>query len=85
MRRKAPLGLLKEEKTLAQLSSKYGVSTKQLTRWKNHALAELPRLFETKNDQSQETYDRKINELYMEIGRKASDTLPYFLRYVAQS
>lgn len=61
--------LLKEDKTLAQLSSEFGVSTKQLTRWKNHALAELPRLFETKSDQSQEKYETKINELYAEIGR----------------
>lgn len=61
--------LLKEEKTLAQLSSEFGVSTKQLTRWKNHALAELPRLFETKSDQNQEKYETKINELYAEIGR----------------
>jgi len=61
--------LLKEEKTLAQLSSEYGVSTKQLTRWRNHALAELPRLFETNRDQSQEKYETKINELYAEIGR----------------
>jgi len=61
--------LLKEEKTLAQLSSEYGVSTTQLTRWKNYVLAEMPRLFETKNDQSQEKYDRKINDLYAEIGR----------------
>jgi len=50
--------LLKEEKTLAQLSSEYGVSTTQLTRWKNYVLAEMPRLFETKNDQSQEKYDQ---------------------------
>ena len=61
--------LLQEEKTLTQLSSEYGVSTKQLTRWKNHALAEMPRLFESKNDKSQEKYDSKINELYAEIGR----------------
>jgi putative transposase len=40
-----------------------------LTRWKNHALAEMPRLFETRNDQSQEKYEGKINELYAEIGR----------------
>lgn len=61
--------LLQEEKTLTQLSSEYGVSTKQLTRWKNYALAELPRLFETKNDKSQEKYEGKINDLYAEIGR----------------
>lgn len=61
--------VLQEEKTLTQLASEYGVSTKQLTRWKNHALAEMPRLFETKPEQSQEKYEGKINELYAEIGR----------------
>ena len=64
--------LLQEEKTLAQLSSEYGVSSKQLTRWKNHALAEMPRLFENKKEQSQEKYERKINDLYAEIGRLTS-------------
>ena len=66
---KIVIELLKEEKTLAQLSSEYGVCTKQLTRWRNYALAELPHLFENKSDQSQEKYENKINELYAEIGR----------------
>ena len=66
---KIVIELLKEEKTVNQLSSEYGVSTKQLSRWKNYALAEMPRLFEGKPDKSQEEYDRKINELYAEIGR----------------
>jgi putative transposase len=61
--------LLKEEKTLTQLAAEYGVSTKQLTRWKNYALAEMPRLFERQTDQLKEKYESKINELYAEIGR----------------
>jgi putative transposase len=61
--------LLQEEKTLTQLSSEYGVSSKQLIRWKNHVLTEMPRLFERKSEGSQEKYDNKINELYGEIGR----------------
>lgn len=61
--------LLKEEKTVAQLASETGVSSKQLTRWKNHALSEMPRLFDTKADRRQEKYESKINELYTEIGR----------------
>ena len=61
--------LLKEEKTLAQLSSEYGVCTKQLTRWKNHVLTEMPSLFENKNEQKRQKYESKINELYAEIGR----------------
>ena len=66
---KIVIELLKEEKTLAQLSSEYGVSTTQLTRWKNYALAEMPGLFESKNHKSQEKYESKINDLYAEIGR----------------
>jgi putative transposase len=66
---KIVIELLKEEKPLTQLSSEYGVCTKQLTRWKNYALAEMPRLFESKNDRGQEKYDSKLNELYAEIGR----------------
>ena len=61
--------LLKEEKSLTQLASEYGGSTKQLTRWKNHALAEMPRLFERKSDKTKEKYETKLNELYAEIGR----------------
>lgn len=61
--------LLKEEKTLSQLASESGVSSKQLSRWKNHALSELPRLFESKEDKSKEKYESKLNELYAEIGR----------------
>lgn len=61
--------LLKEEKTLSQLASESGVSSKQLSHWKNHALSEMPRLFENKGDKSKEKYETKLNELYAEIGR----------------
>ena len=66
---KIVIELLKEEKSLAQLSSEYGVSPKQLTRWKNYTLAEMPRLFERNSEQMKEKYETKINELYAEIGR----------------
>lgn len=61
--------VLKEEKTLNQICSEFGVSSKQLSRWKNHTLAELPRLFENNSEQVKEQYEQKINELYAEIGR----------------
>ena len=60
--------ILKEEKTLAQLASETGVSTKQITRWRNYALVEMPRLFERKPDKMKEKYEQKIHELYAEIG-----------------
>ena len=66
---KIVIEILKEEKTLTQLSSEYGVSSKQLTRWRNQALTEMPRLFETNSGKQQEQQAEKINELYAEIGR----------------
>lgn len=66
---KIVIEILKEEKTLTQLSSEYGVSSKQLTRWRTHALTEMPRLFETNSGKKQEQQAEKINELYAEIGR----------------
>lgn len=40
------LELLREEKTVSQVSSEYGVHSNQLYRWKAQVLEELPTLFE---------------------------------------
>lgn len=61
--------LLKEEKTIGQIAAETGVSAKQLNRWRELALTELPRLFETSGDDTQAKYEQKINQLYAEIGR----------------
>jgi putative transposase len=45
--------LLTEEKTVTQIAPETGVSTKQLIRWRDLALTELPWLFETKGDDCQ--------------------------------
>ncbi len=42
---KVVLEALKEDKTLAELSSKCGVHSKVISRWKNEAIAALPKLF----------------------------------------
>ena len=64
--------LLREEKTLAQISSEYGVAVTQLSAWKATALKGLPSLFE--NDYKavesvKADCDRQMQELYGEIGR----------------
>ena len=66
---KVVIELLKEEKTVAQLAAETGVSPKQLNRWRDLALTEMPRLFETSSDDSQTKYEQKMTELYAEIGR----------------
>lgn len=49
---KTVIELLKEEKTSSEMVSEYGDSTKQLTGWKNHAVAEMHRLFERQADKT---------------------------------
>ena len=69
LKAKIVIEMLQEEKTLTQLASDYEVSTKQLSRWKNHVLSEMPRLFEKQVSQNQEKQEHKLTELYAEIGR----------------
>ena len=42
---KVALEAIKQDKTIAQLSSKYGVHFNQISRWKKHLLNELPGIF----------------------------------------
>jgi len=65
------LELLKEEKTLAQLSAGYGVHSNVLREWKAHALAQLPALFEKRDGvaEREAAHTKEVEELYAEIGR----------------
>jgi transposase-like protein len=66
------LELLKEEKSVAQISSEYGVHANQLYRWKTQALEGLPKLFEDNHKTEkveQAAHEHQLEELYAEIGR----------------
>jgi len=66
------LEILKEEKTVNQIASEYGVHPNVLYRWKKQALENFPKLFEDENRSTQERQaeqERQVNELYSEIGR----------------
>jgi transposase-like protein len=66
------LEILKEEKTVNQIASEYGVHPNALYRWKKQALEKLPKLFEDENKGErarQAEQERQMNELYNEIGR----------------
>ena len=61
---------LREEKTLAQLASDYGVHPTQISTWKTTALAELPQVFERRDRTADQVAacERQVEELYAEIG-----------------
>ena len=66
------LEILKEEKTVNQIASEYGIHPNVLYRWKKQALENLPKLFEDENKgerDRQAEHERQVNELYSEIGR----------------
>ena len=65
--------MLKEEKTIGQLASEYGVSTKQLGRWRTIALENFPRLFEAEAEKVQQQHEQQVQELYAEIGRLTTE------------
>lgn len=65
--------ILREEKTLSQIASEYGIHTNVITRWRDQALAALPRAF---NDQAaveqvakEAAWEKEREELYAEIGK----------------
>jgi transposase-like protein len=65
------LELLKEAKTISQLSSEYGVHVTVLRDWKQAALTGLPDVFENRDSwtEAKAAYERQIEDLYAEIGR----------------
>jgi transposase-like protein len=65
------LELLKEEKSLSQLSSEHGVHASVLREWKVTALRGMSSLFERRDNLAEQTaaHTKQVEELYAEIGR----------------
>lgn len=65
------LEMLKEQKSIAELASEYGMHPTQLHRWRTHVVENLPQLF-VRGDNVvavKAEYEQKVDELYTEIGR----------------
>ena len=59
---------IKGDTTTAEICSKYGVHSSQVSKWKKMALDELPRILGARSRQVSEN-ERLVSELYQEIGR----------------
>jgi len=66
---KVALEALKGEKTIAQLSSQYGVHPNQIGKWKKELVKRLPELFSPKWKKEHKSEAELIDELYKELGR----------------
>ena len=66
---KVALEALREQKTIAQLSSFYGVHETQITKWKKQALEILTQGFSGKRERKEKDDRELTQELYRQIGR----------------
>lgn len=66
---KVALDAFKGDLTLSELSTKHGVHSSQITKWKRHALEGLSKLFSDGKDSSSEKHAKEIKELYTKIGK----------------
>lgn len=63
------LEAIKEQKTIAELSSIYSVHPTQITKWKQRALVGLEQLFSDKWKKDEGKKDELLRVLYEQIGK----------------
>ena len=66
---KVALDAIKEVKTLAELSSAYGVHTSQVRRWKETAINSLTTCFSEVQRIREQNQEELIQNLYQQIGQ----------------
>lgn len=60
---------LKGEKTMAELSSAFGVHVSQIAKWKKELAEGISGIFATKQDPEEKNKDKLIDDLYRRIGK----------------
>jgi transposase-like protein len=66
---KVALEAVKGEKTMAQLSSEYGVHVNQIGQWQKRLLQELPDVFSERRRKKEDETEEMTAELYRQIGQ----------------
>lgn len=60
---------VKNEKTINEISSFYGVHPTQITRWKKHLMDEAPHIFSIKRADAVKNAEEEKAQLYQQIGQ----------------
>jgi len=66
---KVALEAVKGEKTIAQLSSEFGVHANQIRQWRKQLLEEFPRIFSDRRHKDDREREDLLSELYQQIGQ----------------
>lgn len=65
---KVALSAIREEGSLSELSSRFGVNVNVISKWKKQVLSGVPDIFSGKQEMRQITNDEQIKELHAKIG-----------------
>jgi len=70
-RLKAQIALeaIKDQRTISEIASDYGIHPNQVGQWKKKLLEEVPDIFSGKGDKKQQDNEAMQNELYRQIGQ----------------
>lgn len=60
---------IKNQQTVAQIASEYGVHPNQVSQWKKQVLDQLPQLFRDGRSKATPNNDQLVDELYRQIGQ----------------
>jgi transposase-like protein len=63
------LEALKNQRTISQIASEYGVHPNMVTQWKQRLLNELPDIFNNKHQKNKQDNETLQAELYRQIGQ----------------
>jgi len=66
---KVSLAAIREEQTMAELASQYGVHPTQIAKWKRQALSLFPELFNDRRGLPKPSDEALISRLYQQIGQ----------------
>jgi len=69
LKAKVALEAFRGDKTIAQLSSQFGVHPNQIGKWKKDLLDRLPEIFSAKWKKEHKTDEELVEELYKQIGQ----------------
>jgi transposase-like protein len=70
LKAKVGLAALKGDKTIAEISSLYGVHPTQIKQWKDILQQGMPDLFTDKRRRHEQTQEELIDSLYKQVGKK---------------
>ena len=66
---KVVLEAIKGERTIAEITSKYGIHPTQINTWKKQALDSIPEAFSVKRKKQENANEELLDELYKQIGQ----------------